>query len=110
MELNFLEQGLVMLMVASTGMETQDAHEDILVIGQVGLSLDILDVGMIWSVLPCMYEFHQCTDQYIPVCTSTYRYRRVHTVSALFKKRAVILCIVRTDSTPALWGYTPHCQ
>ena len=47
MELNFLEQGLVMLKVASTGMETQDAHEDILVIGQVGHSLDILDVGML---------------------------------------------------------------
>ena len=47
MEMNFLEQGLVMLKVASTGMETQDAHEDILVIGQVGHSLDILDVGML---------------------------------------------------------------
>ena len=47
MELDFLEQGLVMLKVASTGMETQDAHEDILVVGQVGHSLDILDVGML---------------------------------------------------------------
>ena len=47
MELNFLEQGLVMLKVASTGVETQDAHEDILVIGQVGHSLDILDVRML---------------------------------------------------------------
>jgi hypothetical protein len=28
-------------------METQDAHEDILVIGQVGHSLDILDVRML---------------------------------------------------------------
>ena len=36
-----------MLKVTSTGMETQDAHEDILVIGQVGHSLDILDVGML---------------------------------------------------------------
>ena len=34
------------LKVASTGMETQDAHEDILVIGQVGDSLDILNMGM----------------------------------------------------------------
>jgi hypothetical protein len=47
MELNFLEQGLVMLKVASTGMETQDAHEDILVIGQIGHCLDILDVRML---------------------------------------------------------------
>lgn len=36
-----------MLQVSSTGMEAQDAHEDILVIGQVGDSLDILDVGML---------------------------------------------------------------
>ena len=47
MELDFLELGLIMLKVASTGMETQDAHEDILVVGQVGHSLDILDVGML---------------------------------------------------------------
>jgi hypothetical protein len=47
MEQDILEHGLVMLKVASTGMETQDAHEDILVVGQVGHSLDILDVGML---------------------------------------------------------------
>ena len=28
-------------------METYDAHEDILVVGQVGHRLDILDVGML---------------------------------------------------------------
>ncbi len=36
-----------MLKVASTSMEAQDAHEDILVIGQVGHSLDIIDMGML---------------------------------------------------------------
>ena len=64
MELDFLEQGLVMLKVASTGMETQDAHEDILVVGQVGHSLDILDVGML----------HKKT-----VSSSTLQYKLVHT-------------------------------
>ena len=50
MEIDFLEQGLVMLKVASTCMEAQDAHEDILVVGQVGHSLDILDVGMLHKI------------------------------------------------------------
>lgn len=67
MELNFLEQGLVMLKVASTGMETQDAHEDILVIGQVGHSLDILDVGMLHQ-----NKVYTSSCQYIAVRTSIY--------------------------------------
>ena len=46
MKIELLQQGLVMLQVARTGMEAQDAHEDILVIGQVGDSLDILNMGM----------------------------------------------------------------
>jgi hypothetical protein len=66
MEMNFLEQGLVMLKVASTCMETQDAHEYILIIGQVGHSFDILDVGM-------LHKTHSLY-QYIPVNTSTYWY------------------------------------
>jgi hypothetical protein len=36
-----------MLQVASMSMEVQDAHEDILVIGQVGHSLDIIYMGML---------------------------------------------------------------
>ena len=47
MKLDSLEQGLVMLQVPSTSMEAQDAHENILVIGQVGHSLDVLDMGML---------------------------------------------------------------
>jgi hypothetical protein len=45
-------------------METQDAHEDILVIAQVSHSLDILNMGM----LP-----KQTVD------TSTYKFVQVHT-------------------------------
>jgi hypothetical protein len=75
MEIDFLEQGLVMLKVASTCMEAQDAHEDILVIGQVGHSLDILDVGM-------LHKKHNISllYQYIPVHTSTYWYIHCCTV------------------------------
>ena len=31
-------------------METNDAHEDILVVGQVGHCLEILDVGMLFRI------------------------------------------------------------
>ena len=64
MEIDFLEQGLVMLKVASTCMEVQDAYEDNLVIGQVGHSLDILDVGML--------HMKHSLYKYILVHTSTY--------------------------------------
>ena len=46
MKIELLQQGLIMLQVASMGMEVQDAHEDILVIGQVCDSLDILNMGI----------------------------------------------------------------
>ena len=90
MELDFLEQGLVMLKVASTpaGMETQDAHEDILVIGQVGHSLDILDVGMLhqkhslykfMTVHTSTYYYILVRTYFIQVHTSTYKYIQVRT-------------------------------
>ena len=41
-----------MLKVASTGMEAEDAHEDILVTGHVGHCLDVLNVGMISHAAP----------------------------------------------------------
>ena len=47
MKIELLQQGLIMLQVASTGMEAQDAHENILVIGQVCDSLDILNMGIL---------------------------------------------------------------
>ena len=55
-----------MLKVASTCMESQDAHEYVLIIGQVGHSFDILDVGMLHK----KYSL----SMYIPVCTSMYWY------------------------------------
>jgi hypothetical protein len=42
-----LQQGLIVLQVTCSGMEAQDTHEDILVVGQVGHSLDILNVDML---------------------------------------------------------------
>jgi hypothetical protein len=42
----FLEQGLVVLQVASTSMETQDTHENILVVRKVGHCFDVFDMGM----------------------------------------------------------------
>ena len=48
MRVDFLEQCFIVLEVASTCMETYDAHEeDILVVSQVCHSLEILDVGML---------------------------------------------------------------
>jgi hypothetical protein len=47
MQIDFLEEVLVCLEVASPSMETQDAHEHILVVGKVCHSLDILNMGML---------------------------------------------------------------
>jgi hypothetical protein len=42
-----VEEGLICLEVSSPSMETQDAHEHILVVGQVCHCLDILDMGVL---------------------------------------------------------------
>ena len=47
MLIDFLEEILICLEVASPSMETQDAHEHILVVGKVCHSLDILDMGVL---------------------------------------------------------------
>jgi hypothetical protein len=47
MRVDFLEQCFIVLEVASSCMETDDAHEDILVVSQVCHSLEILYVGML---------------------------------------------------------------
>jgi hypothetical protein len=39
--------GFICLEVSSPSMETQDAHEHILVVGKVGNSLDILNMGVL---------------------------------------------------------------
>ena len=51
-------------------METYDAHEYILVVGQVGHRLEILDVGML---------VEKVYFQNILVCTCIYKYKLVHT-------------------------------
>ena len=47
MLIEFLEEGLICLEVSSPSMETQDAHEHILVVGKVCHCLDILDMGVL---------------------------------------------------------------
>ncbi len=63
--IDFLEKGLICLEVSSQSMETQDAHQHILVVGKVCHCLDILDMGvqtnLTYSVhtmyVPCMNWF-----------------------------------------------------
>ncbi len=47
MLIDFLEKGLICLKISSLSMETQDAHEHILVVGEVCHCLDILDMGVL---------------------------------------------------------------
>jgi hypothetical protein len=47
MLVKFLEQGLVVLQVASTSMETQDTHKNILIVRKIGHSFDVFDMGML---------------------------------------------------------------
>ena len=61
-----------MLKVTSTGM---DAHEDILAIGQVGHSLDVLNVGM-----GMLHNKHSLCKYITRVHTGTYLYILVRTV------------------------------
>ena len=47
MPVKFLQQGLVVLQVASTSMETQDTHKIILIIRQVDNGFDVFDMVML---------------------------------------------------------------
>ncbi len=47
MHIKFLEQGLIVLQVASTSMETQDTHKYILVVQQVAHFFYVFDMGML---------------------------------------------------------------
>ncbi len=53
MLIDFLEEGLICLEVSSPSMETQDAHDKILV-GKVCHSLDILDMGVLTKRTYCV--------------------------------------------------------
>ncbi len=50
MLIDFPEESLICLEVSSQSLETQDAHEHILVVGKVCHSLEILDMGMLTIV------------------------------------------------------------
>ena len=68
----FLEQGLVVLQVASTCMKTEDAHKYILIIRQVGHGFDVFDMGMLGnkhsgriSVQVSIYMYIHCTHMLV---------------------------------------------
>jgi hypothetical protein len=60
MLIDFLEEILICLEVASPSMETQDAHEHILVVGKVCHSLDILDMGVLTKLVVKTIEYVLC--------------------------------------------------
>ena len=47
MRVKLLEQGLIVLQVASTSMKTQDTHKNIHVVRKVGHCFDVFDMGML---------------------------------------------------------------
>ncbi len=47
MRVKFLEQGLLVLQVASTSMEAQDTHKKILIIRKIGHFFSVFDMGML---------------------------------------------------------------
>ena len=53
MHVKFLEQGLVVLQVASTSMKTQDTHKNILIIRKIGHCFDVFDMGMLENTHTC---------------------------------------------------------
>jgi hypothetical protein len=67
MLIDFLQEGLICLEVSSQSMETQDAHEHILVVGVVCHCLDILDMGVLTQR---MYSVHTkyvpCMNWFVP--------------------------------------------
>jgi hypothetical protein len=69
MLIDFLEEILICLEVASPSMETQDAHEHILVVGKVCHSLDILDMGVLTKLIVRRIQYVLSMYQ---VCTSMY--------------------------------------
>jgi hypothetical protein len=74
MLIDFLEESLICLEVSSPSMETQDAHEHILVVGKVCHRLDILDMGVLTKKY-ALSMYYVCT-WYEPVQRSMYQ---VHT-------------------------------
>jgi hypothetical protein len=50
MSIYLLQEGFIVLQVTGTCVEAQYAHKDILVIAQIGRTLDIFDMGMLVKV------------------------------------------------------------
>ncbi len=70
MLIKFLEQGLIVLQVASTSMETQDTHENILVVQKVGHCFDVSNMGMLENthMLKINTTAHvHCTNVYVHI-------------------------------------------
>ena len=61
MQTDFLEEVFICLEVASPSMETQDAHEHILVVGKVCHCLDILDMGVLMKLIVSGRADEVCT-------------------------------------------------
>ena len=78
MRVQLFEQGLVVLKVTSTSMETQDTHEDILIIRQVGHGFDVFNMGMLEKNKKGGKSVHRSTYMYntriYKVYTSVYIY------------------------------------
>jgi hypothetical protein len=68
MRVKFLQEGFVVLQVASTSMETQDAHKNILVIRKVGHCFDVFDMACWKTHIKVENQYRQCT-LYKRVCT-----------------------------------------
>ena len=60
MHVKFLEHGLVVLQVASTSMETQDTHKNILVVRKVGNCFDVFNMGMLENTHKCQKSVQVC--------------------------------------------------
>ena len=82
MQIDFLEEVLICLEVACPSMETQDAHEHILVVGKACHSCDILNMGVLMKLIvsghvdkvctryvPGMYTYVPIINEYNSVCT-----------------------------------------
>ena len=69
MLIDFLEEVLICLEVTNQSMETQDAHEHILVVGKVCHSPDILNMGVLTKLIVRRIQYVLSMYQ---VCTSMY--------------------------------------
>ena len=72
MHIDFFEEVLICLEVASPSMESQDAHEHILVIGKICHCLDILNMGVLTNQSVSENSMYQYVPFHIEYKTSLY--------------------------------------